>query len=445
MMKRILLSVGIVAAATFAYVTTRPEMVTIVDDGVKSEHETRANSVLEVLNETGITIDESDYVTPALSAELPSERIIYIERAHTVSLQIGYGQIETVETRERTVGDVLLRYGVAVRDGDDVYPSTRTPITSGMTIRYQPVMALDLIVGNDAKRIYTMATTVEEALREARVEISERDTVAPALTTQIRDGMTVTVNMSRDIVQYENRLIPFEIIEEEDPTIELGTTEVAQVGIPGVERTQYALTVENGTITNRTEKAVETLQTVRSQIIKVGTKVVSDPDPKPSDSESTQESVQEPTSEPTTKPGTEVKESPFREEAEIKIEDTPRADDVLDFTSAKQLRVEATAYTNNAEDTVTYGGRVLTRSGYDVTDTILYEGMRIIAVDPAVIPLGTRVYVEGIGMAIALDTGGAIKGNIIDIMMDSKEEAVNFGRKPLTVWVIPKQQEKEGT
>lgn len=87
----------------------------------------------------------------------------------------------------------------------------------------------------------------------------------------------------------------------------------------------------------------------------------------------------------------------------------------------------------------------MTRSGYDVTDTILYEGMRIIAVDPSIIPLGTRVYVEGFGMAIALDTGSAIKGNIIDILMDTKEEAVTFGRKPLTIWVIPKQEEKEGS
>ncbi|KAB2860292.1 MAG: murein transglycosylase, partial [Exiguobacterium chiriqhucha] len=62
-----------------------------------------------------------------------------------------------------------------------------------------------------------------------------------------------------------------------------------------------------------------------------------------------------------------------------------------------------------------------------------------------IIPLGTRVYVEGFGMAIALDTGSAIKGNKIDVMMDSKEEAVTFGRQPLTIWVIPKQEEKEGT
>ncbi|WP_236637378.1 3D domain-containing protein [Exiguobacterium sp. SH3S2] len=426
-----MLSVGAIVVVVFAYMMMQPEQITIIDNGVKIEHDTQADSVIEVLAEAGITIDEADYVTPALSADIPPERVIHIERAHTVSLQIGYGQMETIDTRERTVGDVLLRYGVSVREGDDVYPSVRTPITSGMTIRYQPVVALDLIIGDDATKVHTMASTVEEVLREARIEISDKDTVVPALTAEVRDGMTITVNMSRDVVQYENRLIPFEIIEEEDATLAVGTTEVSQVGVPGLERTRYALTVENGTITNRTETDVEMVQTVRPQIIKVGTKVATEREAEFEAAEAPAEPVDS--------------TSPFREEAEIKIEETPRADDVLDFTSAKQLLVEATAYTNNAEDTVTYDGRVLTRSGYDVTDTILYEGMRIIAVDPAVIPLGTRVYIEGFGMAIALDTGSAIKGNIIDIMMDTKEEAVTFGRKPLTIWVIPKQEEKEGT
>lgn len=426
MLKQITLSIGVLVVAVLAYVMTQPEPITIIDDGLRIEHETRAKSVLEVLEETGIEIDEADYVTPALSAELPSERIIHIERANTVSLQIGYGQIETIETRERTVRDVLLRYGVAVREGDDVYPDVRTPITSGMTIRYQPVVAVNVIVEDKAKTVYTMATTVEQVLREAGVDVSERDTISPALVQTVREGMTITVNTSRDVVQYENRLIPFDIVKEEDETLEVGQTVVAQVGVPGLERTRYALTVENGTITNRTETGIETLQTVRPQIIKIGTKPVPEP-------------LEDQTAEA---PQTD---SPFREEAEIKIEETPRAEDVLDFSSAKQLLVEATAYTNNPEDTITYDGRVLTRSGYDVTETILYEGLRIIAVDPSIIPLGTRVYVEGFGMAIALDTGSAIKGNKIDIMMDTKEEAVTFGRKPLTIWVIPKQEEKEGT
>ncbi|WP_214761666.1 3D domain-containing protein [Exiguobacterium sp. s129] len=425
MIKRVFASIGVIVTAAVAYVMLQPEPIKVIDDGVVIEHETRADSVLEVLEELNITLDETDYVTPALSEDVPEDRLIRIERSHEVSLQIGYGQTEVIQTRERTVEDVLLRYGVTVRDGDTVYPSVRTAVTNGMTIRYQPVVAVNLIVGQDASTIYTMATDVAQLLREANVDVTERDTVLPDASTPIRDGLTITVNTNRDVVQYESQLIPYDMVEEEDDTLEEGVKQTVQVGVPGLERTRYALTVENGTITNRTKTDVETLRKAMPQIIKVGTKKVT---------------------EPVTEPTTADESSPFIPEAEVEIAEPPKTDDVLDFSSAKQLLVEATAYTNNPEDTVTYDGRVLTRSGYDVTDTILFEGMRIIAVDPAIIPLGTRVYVEGIGMAIALDTGSAIKGQKIDIMMDEKEEAVTFGRKPLTIWVIPKQEEeKEGT
>ncbi|WP_214697171.1 MULTISPECIES: 3D domain-containing protein [unclassified Exiguobacterium] len=425
MIKRVFASIGVIVTASVAYVMLQPEPIKVIDDGVVIEHETRADSVLEVLEELNITLDETDYVTPALSEDVPEDRLIRIERSHEVSLQIGYGQTEVIQTRERTVEDVLLRYGVTVRDGDTVYPSVRTAVTNGMTIRYQPVVAVNLIVGQDASTIYTMATDVAQLLREANVDVTERDTVLPDASTPIRDGLTITVNTNRDVVQYESQLIPYDMVEEEDDTLEEGVKQTVQVGVPGLERTRYALTVENGTITNRTKTEVETLRKAMPQIIKVGTKKVT---------------------EPVTEPTTADESSPFIPEAEVEIAEPPKTDDVLDFSSAKQLLVEATAYTNNPEDTVTYDGRVLTRSGYDVTDTILFEGMRIIAVDPAIIPLGTRVYVEGIGMAIALDTGSAIKGQKIDIMMDELEEAVTFGRKPLTIWVIPKQEEeKEGT
>ncbi|WP_214749822.1 3D domain-containing protein [Exiguobacterium sp. s189] len=425
MIKRVFASIGVIVTASVAYVMLQPEPIKVIDDGVVIEHETRADSVLEVLEELNITLDETDYVTPALSEDVPEDRLIRIERSHEVSLQIGYGQTEVIQTRERTVEDVLLRYGVTVRDGDTVYPSVRTAVTNGMTIRYQPVVAVNLIVGQDASTIYTMATDVAQLLREANVDVTERDTVLPDASTPIRDGLTITVNTNRDVVQYESQLIPYDMVEEEDDTLEEGVKQTVQVGVPGLERTRYALTVENGTITNRTKTDVETLRKAMPQIIKVGTKKVT---------------------EPVTEPTTADESSPFIPEAEVEIAEPPKTDDVLDFSSAKQLLVEATAYTNNPEDTVTYDGRVLTRSGYDVTDTILFEGMRIIAVDPAIIPLGTRVYVEGIGMAIALDTGSAIKGQKIDIMMNELEEAVTFGRKPLTIWVIPKQEEeKEGT
>jgi len=62
--------------------------------------------------------------------------------------------------------------------------------------------------------------------------------------------------------------------------------------------------------------------------------------------------------------------------------------------------------------------------------------LRIIATDPKVIPLYSIVEIKGLGAYISLDTGGAIKGNKIDILFDTKEEALEFGRQILEVRVI---------
>lgn len=59
-----------------------------------------------------------------------------------------------------------------------------------------------------------------------------------------------------------------------------------------------------------------------------------------------------------------------------------------------------------------------------------------VAVDPNIIPLGTKLYIEGLGEAVAQDTGGAIKGNILDYCVSSKAEAMKLGIKYLKVWII---------
>lgn len=77
-----------------------------------------------------------------------------------------------------------------------------------------------------------------------------------------------------------------------------------------------------------------------------------------------------------------------------------------------------------------------TRTGYDVSNTSYYNGKRIIAVDPKVIPLYSLVQVSYEGnsfQAYAIDTGGDIKNNRIDILMDSEQEANAFGRKTVRV------------
>ncbi|MDR0167739.1 cell wall-binding protein EntB [Bacillus paranthracis] len=121
-------------------------------------------------------------------------------------------------------------------------------------------------------------------------------------------------------------------------------------------------------------------------------------------------------------------EAKAREELKVKEESKNNAQ-----SAKRELTVVATAYTADPSENGTYGGRVLTAMGHDLTAN---PNIRIIAVDPKVIPLGSKVWVEGYGEAIAGDTGSAIKGNRIDVLMGSKSKAMNWGRQTVKVKIL---------
>ncbi|NEZ47578.1 hypothetical protein FDF74_10285 [Clostridium niameyense] len=94
------------------------------------------------------------------------------------------------------------------------------------------------------------------------------------------------------------------------------------------------------------------------------------------------------------------------------------------ISSSKVLVMEATAYSG---DSITAGGHKPVRNP---------NGYSTIAVDPRVIPFGTKVYVEGYGYAIADDIGGRIKGNIIDVFLTSEAECNSWGRRNVKVHIL---------
>ena len=79
-----------------------------------------------------------------------------------------------------------------------------------------------------------------------------------------------------------------------------------------------------------------------------------------------------------------------------------------------------------------------TWTGYR-TATGTWPAVGTIATDPEVIPLGTRLWVEGYGEAVALDTGGAIKGNIIDVYLPTESECWQWGRRMVEVRILEEE------
>ena len=105
-------------------------------------------------------------------------------------------------------------------------------------------------------------------------------------------------------------------------------------------------------------------------------------------------------------------------------------------TDGRVLQMVATAYTNDPSENGTYGGKVVTRTGYDISNTITYNGMGIVAADTSVIPLNSIIDIEGLGRYIVLDTGSAINGNKLDVLMGSTTQSENWGRRTVNVTIV---------
>lgn len=406
-----------------------PRDVTIMVDGRQTKVETLETSVFGVLQEAGISVRPQDVIEPALSADLPKNDLIVIQPAKEITLIMGYGEARTIRTQARRVDDLLKEQGISqMLETDDVYPSKEAVLTSGMTVRYREAFPVELIVEGKAREVYTYQTTVRELLSMQGVKLQTEDKVMPGLETVVAKDMLVTVNTTRRAVLTEQQLLPFEVETIEDDTLPAGEQLVTKSGRPGIRTQKYQLTLADGLSKEKKLIANEVTSEPVKQVVKVGTKPVEPV-----------EAVTTPTPTPTPAFDTE--------KATVPLAEVPKAAADLDFSKAKTLMVEATAYTNNpaSNGSQLYDGRALTATGYDVTDRITYQGLPIIAVDPKVIPLGTKVYVEGVGLAIALDTGGAIKGNKIDVLVEGESTAKQFGRKTIQVWVIPNDTTEAGT
>ncbi|MDI6900968.1 MAG: G5 domain-containing protein [Anaerosomatales bacterium] len=301
-------------------------------------------------------------------------------------------------TDAATVGEFLTRAGVELGEGDVVSPALAEEITDGTTIVVRHAVPVDLDCNGDILELRVIGTTVADALVAAGVDPSLGVHVSPPVDTALVPGMTITAtDIFLRIVQEEVE-VPFEIVEKQDDSILAGQRKVANEGMAGRSIRVYEVLVTGGVEGARTLIAEEVVAEPVAEVVLVGTKAP--PEPKPL--------------------------------ARGAIASNPAP------TNGDRVTVTATAYT--PWDPGCGGISVINRrlSAYRVP-----EGWGIVAVDPSVIPLGTKLYVPGYGYAVAADTGGAIKGKIIDVCYwaggssVARSAALRWGRRTVTVTIVP--------
>jgi 3D (Asp-Asp-Asp) domain-containing protein len=288
------------------------------------------------------------------------------------TLHVGGFPSEVFSTRP-TVGSALNALGVDYSDHDLVWPPPGTPLTAGLHVFVEHATVITLSVGGDEPAtVYTHVDTVGDLLVERGVGLSEGDSVTPALSTLLRNDLAVSVTVVRATTEFEDTPIPFSIIYRDDPSLPEGEHRLAQEGEDGFVRREYSVVHENGEEVGRellSEMVVEPTQRIVAQ----GTAVIAIPDPAP-------------VAAPAPAPVAAAVAAPDGE-----------------LQCGRTMYVWATWYS------------AASAGGVGVTATGTTVRMGAVAVDPNVIPLGTRMYIPGYGYGTAEDTGGAVIGNIIDL------------------------------
>ncbi|GGH71253.1 hypothetical protein GCM10008014_56470 [Paenibacillus silvae] len=338
--------------------------------------------------------------------------VVYGQAGKQISLVID-GKAQVVETRTGMLHEMLEEQSITVSPHDKVSIPMNGAIADGDRIVIERAVPVKITADGDTKTLYTTDSSVQDVIQQSGIEVANHDKVYPALGTAIKADMKIrVVRVTKHTVDVKQP-IAYKVVKTADPSLFKGDNRVVVNGKEGTLVQHIEKVFQDGELVSK-KMVGKTIATNRvDKVIAVGTKakpVVKAPEVQLVSAKTSSSKATTTNSTKTSASGSKV----------ITVAGTS-------FKYSKVLKnVSMTAY--SAEEP---GIGTKTASGTRVT-----EG-RTIAVDPKVIPIGWWVYIEGLGFRRAEDTGGAIKGNKIDVYYDSVKHALNFGRKKgKTVYVI---------
>jgi 3D (Asp-Asp-Asp) domain-containing protein/uncharacterized protein YabE (DUF348 family) len=295
------------------------------------------------------------------------------------------GKSESLETRAATVDDLLTERGIVRSPGDLLSTDPASAVTDGETITYQPAVPVTLVVDNVARQVRTPASTVAQLLATQNVSVDRHDIVWPRPSAPLSADVPIRVLHVRSWIERIRLAIAPPVRHRFAFDLAPGTTRVVDPGAAGTKELTVAFTRAGltNTAARRSILALRIVRAPRARVVAEGIGAM----------------------------------TTFAAVAQHGIAGTLRL-------AGSALNMIATAYTASCAGC----------SGY--TASGVRAGRGVVAVDPRVIPLGTKLYIPGYGTATAGDTGGAIRGNRIDLGFNSNGDAMDFGRRSVTVYVI---------
>lgn len=412
---------GLVAFSGYILFEATKAQVEVMDNGETQTVQTHANTVAQLLDELDITVGEHDDISPDMDAAIEDEMKVNHKTAKEVTVSINKDE-ETYYTTVDTIGEFLEKENIEAGKHDDVSVDPSDDISDGLEIEIDRAFQVMINDGGDKSKVWTTGATIEQLLSNHDISLKDADKVKPALDEQAeKDTAIKIVRVDTDTDKVEES-VAFDTITEEDDSLKKGEEKVVSEGKKGTKVMKYEITMENGEEVDRELVDEEVTKESKDRVVAIGTK---EPEP-------------------------ESKSEPEKSESDLVTLSDDKKDDQHDEKSDNKTDNSDESSSDNNEEPSSDSGEVLymmatgytadcsgcsgvTSTGIDLNNN---PNAKVVAVDPSVIPLGSKVWVEGYGEAIAGDTGGAIKGNRIDIHVPDKADADKYNGKDVKVKIL---------
>lgn len=280
----------------------------------------------------------------------------------------------------------ISKNSTVVVDGKQIelvtYEKTFGSTLSSAEINDDIIVDLKVLVDNKELNIKSSEPNVAMMLKEQKIVLSATDKVSPSIETRLSKDMKVIITRVTTKIIKQTISTDFKTVIQNDSSTLKSKSRISQNGVAGQKSVTYNVTYYDGKEVSKKVVSENVIKAPKNKIIVQGT---------------------------------------------LKAITFSRGGSSI--TSDDVLSVKSTAYwaVNGLNNTYTASGKKAVRNP---------NGYSTIAVDPKIIPMGTKVYVEGYGYAIAADKGSGIKGKFIDVFFNTRAEALNWGVKYIKVQII---------
>ncbi|MGN7410547.1 ubiquitin-like domain-containing protein [Sporosarcina sp. SAFN-010] len=380
-----------ITVLSFAFYEGTKKNITLEAGGETVEFKTHAKTVKDVLAQRDIEIGSHDVISPSATTSIKDGMTIDWKQAKPVAINMN-NDSTTIWTTKSTVKDILNEAGVELADHDSVEPSLESRVGNSDEISIDKAFQVTLKDGEKSTKVWSTSTTVADFLKNENIQLSELDRLESDKEQMLLPKSVVSIVRVEKVTDVVEEPTDFDVKTRTDDSLLKGREKVVREGENGKVRKRFEIVKENGKEVSRKLMREHVVAHPKTKVVSVGSKVaLASAAPKSST----------------------VKTSVSRGNGS---------------ESGKVMYMNATAYTAHCT-----GCSGITATGINLAAN---PNLKVIAVDPSVIPLGSKVWVEGYGYAIAGDTGGAIKGNRIDLHVPNDAVAKKFGRRQVKIKVL---------